>query len=105
MSRARTRPTRDETRTRLFEAAARLCSVKHAAAELHVTPAAVSRQIKELERALGCDLFVRQNRKITVTARGQRYAAIVGRAFGEIGAATAELSGARPTSSSIRRTR
>jgi LysR family transcriptional regulator, glycine cleavage system transcriptional activator len=42
-------------------------SVKKAAAELHVTPAAVSHQIKALEDYLGVQLFLRQNRALELT--------------------------------------
>jgi len=50
-----------------FEAAGRHLSVKKAAAELNVTPAAVSHQIKALEDALGVKLFVRRNRALDLT--------------------------------------
>ena len=50
-----------------FEAAARLLSVKKAAAELSVTPAAISHQIKALEDYLGLPLFHRRNRAIELT--------------------------------------
>ncbi|MGH6960242.1 MAG: LysR family transcriptional regulator, partial [Dongiaceae bacterium] len=42
---------------RAFEAAARHLSVSQAAAELHVTPAAISHQVKALEEWLGVPLF------------------------------------------------
>eukprot|EP01037_Dinobryon_pediforme_P028129 gene28129-31284_t len=77
----------------VFEAAARLASFKLAATELHVTPAAVSRQIKGLEEALGFKLFERQNRRIRITGRGARYAEVIGQAFGTILTGTAELMG------------
>ena len=51
-----------------FEAAARHLSVKKAAAELSVTPAAVSHQIKALEDYLGLRLFQRHNRALDLTA-------------------------------------
>ena len=57
---------------RVFEAAARRLSFKKAAAELHVTPAAVSHQIKLLEEALGTSLFERGTRKVRLTAAGHR---------------------------------
>jgi LysR family glycine cleavage system transcriptional activator len=41
--------------------------VKRAAAELNVTPAAVSHQIKGLEEYLGVQLFLRQNRALELT--------------------------------------
>lgn len=43
-------------------------SLKRAAAELHVTPAAVSHQIKALEEYLGVKLFERFNRRLQLTA-------------------------------------
>jgi len=50
-----------------FEATARHRSVKKAAAELNVTPAAVSHQIKALEDHLGVQLFRRYNRALELT--------------------------------------
>ena len=50
-----------------FEAAGRHLSVKKAATELNVTPAAVSHQIKALEDALGVKLFFRRNRALELT--------------------------------------
>jgi len=52
---------------RAFEAVARQLSVKKAAAELHVTPAAISHQIKLLEEIAGRPLLVRKPRRIELT--------------------------------------
>lgn len=52
---------------RAFEAAARLLSFKKAAAELHVSPAAISHQIHTLEEYLGMRLFDRLNRGLSLT--------------------------------------
>jgi len=52
---------------RAFEAAARLLSLKKAAAELNVTPAAISHQIKLLEDFAGRPLLVRKPRAIELT--------------------------------------
>lgn len=52
---------------RAFEAAARHSSFRKAAAELHVTPAAISHQLKSLEEALGTQLFRRANRRVELT--------------------------------------
>ena len=52
---------------RAFEAASRHMSVKRAAAELNVTPAAVSHQIRSLEDYLGVALFRRQHRALELT--------------------------------------
>lgn len=57
---------------RAFEAAARRASFKHAADELHVTPTAVSHQIRLLEESLGVKLFERQTRKVRLTAAGHQ---------------------------------
>jgi LysR family transcriptional regulator, glycine cleavage system transcriptional activator len=56
---------------RAFEAAARHLSLSRAAAELHVTPAAVSHQVKALESWLGVQLFRRLNRRVLLTEPGQ----------------------------------
>jgi LysR family glycine cleavage system transcriptional activator len=52
---------------RVFESAARHLSFKEAAAELHITQAAVSHQIKSLEEYLGIELFRRQGRGVQLT--------------------------------------
>lgn len=53
---------------RAFEAAARHLSFRKAAEELHVTPAAISHQVKALEDYLGIRLFKRANRRVELTA-------------------------------------
>ncbi|MET0193328.1 MAG: transcriptional regulator GcvA [Hyphomicrobiaceae bacterium] len=52
---------------RAFEATARHLSFSKAADELHVTPAALSHQIRGLEDLLGLKLFVRRPRSIELT--------------------------------------
>jgi LysR family transcriptional regulator, glycine cleavage system transcriptional activator len=52
---------------RAFEAAARHRSVTQAANELHVTPTAVSHQIKFLENFLQSKLFIRRNSRLELT--------------------------------------
>jgi LysR family glycine cleavage system transcriptional activator len=52
---------------RAFEATARHLSFSKAAGELHVTPAALSHQIRGLEDLLGLKLFVRRARSIELT--------------------------------------
>lgn len=61
----------------VFEAAARLSSFKRAAAELFVTPPAVSQQIKLLENHLGLTLFHRRARAIELTDAGAFYREVV----------------------------
>jgi len=58
---------------RAFEAAARHLSFIKAAEELHVTPGAVSQQVKALEDWLGCVLFRRLARGVLLTDAGQSY--------------------------------
>ncbi len=57
-----------------FEAAARHQSFTAAAAELHLTQSAVSRQIRALEERLEAELFVRERQTVRLTAAGQAYA-------------------------------
>ena len=59
------------TGLRAFEAAARLMSFKQAAAELAVTPTAVSHQIRQLEAELGARLFVRGSRGVGLSETGR----------------------------------
>ncbi|MGR3760473.1 transcriptional regulator GcvA [Roseobacteraceae bacterium NS-SX3] len=59
------------TALRAFEAAARHMSFARAAEELHVTPAALSFQIKSLEEHLGAPLFRRLNRAVELTEAGR----------------------------------
>ena len=86
---------------RAFEAAARLGSFARASEELHLTPSAVSHQIRALERALGRPLFRRANRQATLTADGERLCAGLSRAFDAIEAACAELSPPPPSSLAV----
>ena len=54
-----------------FDASARHLNFTRAAAELNVTPAAVSHAIKELEDAVGVTLFQRTSRHMQLTRQGQ----------------------------------
>jgi LysR family glycine cleavage system transcriptional activator len=56
---------------RAFEAAARHLSFKDAAAELSVTPTAISHQIRGLEEYLDCPLFKRLTRALELTREGR----------------------------------
>ena len=62
---------------RAFEAVSRLGHVRSAAAELHLTPGAVSHQIRMLERVLGLGLFLRERRRLVLTPQGQEFRATV----------------------------
>lgn len=79
------------TAVRAFEAAARHENFTLAAAELGMTQAAVSYQIKLLEERLGVPLFRREKRRVLLTEAGRRAAAPVAQAFDAIDGAFAQL--------------
>ena len=56
---------------RAFESAGRHLSFTKAAEELNVTPAAISHQVKALEKLLGVTLFHRLTRELRLTDAGQ----------------------------------
>lgn len=66
---------------RVFDAVNRAKGVSRAAQILHVTPGAVSQQIKLLEVGLGVQLFQKSGRKIELTEVGERLAHCVSDAF------------------------
>jgi LysR family glycine cleavage system transcriptional activator len=74
-----------------FEAASRLGSFVAAANELHLTPSAISHQIRQLEQRLGITLFHRVHRAVELTDGGRRYAEVVAEAFGLIEAGTRSI--------------
>lgn len=76
---------------RAFEAAARHSSFSAAAEELALTPAAVSQQIRLLERHLGIQLFRRLSRGVELTDLGQAYAQPIRKSFQDMQAATTGL--------------
>jgi LysR family glycine cleavage system transcriptional activator len=75
------------TALRAFEAAARHLSFARAAAELNVTPAALSFQIKSLEEHLGEPLFRRLNRAVELTEAGRLLAPGAQEGFAALGMA------------------
>lgn len=74
-----------------FVAAARLGSLSAAAAELNLTPGAVSRQVAALEADLGVALFIRLARGVEVTSAGRRLEAAATEALALLRAATGDL--------------
>jgi len=77
---------------RTFDAAARLKSFTAAAAELGVTQAAVSWQVKALEQRLGQPLFRRLPREVELTLAGERLARATAEAMRLLRGAIADLS-------------
>ncbi|CAG8863582.1 Glycine cleavage system transcriptional activator [Pseudomonas fluorescens] len=70
----------------VFSCAARHLSFTRSAEELHITPGAVSQQIRQLEERLGFRLFLRRARGVELSAEGQRLAQTVSEAYGSIDA-------------------
>ena len=76
---------------RAFEAATRHLSFSKAAVELHVTPAAISHQVKLLEDSLGVALFRRLTRAIALTPAGQSLLPKLAEGFASIAAAVEQV--------------
>ena len=57
----------------VFAEVARLGSMSRAAASLHLTPPAVSMQIKEVESQVGLPLFDRQGRQVSLSTAGEYF--------------------------------
>lgn len=68
----------------VFEASARCLSFTRAAAELHVTPVAVSRMVARLEDTLAIPLFTRSKAGLILTDDGQTLQAAVAAGFGQV---------------------
>lgn len=82
-----------------FLAVARSLSFRRAAAELGVTPSAVSQAVRGLEARLGAALFTRTTRSVGLTEAGRRFFDRAAPAFAELVAAgeVARDLGQRPT--------
>lgn len=75
---------------RAFEAAARFESFNRAAQTLHITPSAVSHQIRQLEEDLGSELFDRLPRKVRLNGAGRRFLVPVREALGQLASAAGQ---------------
>lgn len=80
---------------RAFEAAARHGSFTAAAAELHVSQAAVSRMVKLLEERLGFALFDRRANALVLTERGRALQPALTEAFDGIARRVEQVSAMR----------
>src|SRR5262249_28553189 len=79
---------------RVFEAAARLLSFTGAAKELGMTQAAVSFQVKALERRLDQPLFRRLPREVALTPAGERLARAASEALASLRTAVSDITDA-----------
>lgn len=89
------------TALRAFEAVIRLGSMKRAADELCVTPAAISHRLRDLENDAGGPLAERHNGIFHPTARGERVLLELGDAFAHIASAFEVIDG-RSTGTIVR---
>lgn len=80
---------------RAFEAAARHLSFTRAAAELSVTQAAISHQVKALEARLGVSLFRRTSRGLLLTDEGLALVPTLARAFEDMHRLLDQFAGGR----------
>ena len=76
---------------RSFEAAARHENFTTAASELRVTQAAISKQVRQLERHLGVSLFERNGRNLSLTADGRDLHHMVSRGLFQIAKGSSRL--------------
>lgn len=75
-----------------FEASARSGSFARAAAELNVTPAAISRMVRLLEQRLGLMLFQRKPNGLALTPAGRTYQAGLTQIFDALANLTAQVT-------------
>ena len=78
---------------RVFESAARHLSLTRAAEELHLTPPAVSIQIRQLEGHAQAELFERAGRKLRLTEAGEEVLVHTRQVLGHIRAAEEAIAG------------
>jgi LysR family transcriptional regulator, glycine cleavage system transcriptional activator len=79
----------------VFDVVARSCSLTKAAAELFVTPSAISQQIHALELHLGTTLFKKAGRGVALTEAGERYHEMISSDVQHIHEATQRFRGLR----------
>ncbi|MGD9427096.1 LysR substrate-binding domain-containing protein [Pantoea sp. NSTU24] len=76
----------------VFEQVAHFGNVARAAEELNITPSAASHQLAKLERELGCILFNRSAKGVTLTLSGEHYLREIGPLLLGLAQATARIS-------------
>jgi DNA-binding transcriptional LysR family regulator len=75
-----------------FAAVARACSFTRAAAEISLSPSALSHSMRNLEKRLGVTLLARTTRSVAPTPAGQRLLRSLGPALAEVSAGLAALA-------------
>lgn len=76
---------------RAFEAVGRHCHVRRAAEELHLSHAALSRQVRILEEQLDTRLFDRERNRMHLTVAGRRFLGVVQDALEVLSAGVLQL--------------
>jgi LysR family glycine cleavage system transcriptional activator/LysR family transcriptional regulator of beta-lactamase len=66
--------------------------IAQAAEALHVTPGAISQQLKELEAQLKVQLFYKEGRRLALTAAGRKLAVTIADLFDRVEAAVREVA-------------
>ena len=74
-----------------FTHTARLGSFTRAAEQMHITQAGLSIMVRELETQLGCRLFDRTTRLLSLTPAGEQFLPVASRALAELEAAAARI--------------
>ncbi len=74
-----------------FATVSRTLSLARAAEQLNLSASAISKQLRELEDFLDCELFVRSTRNVRLTAAGEDYAVTVRESLARIEEATLRL--------------
>lgn len=72
---------------RVFEAVARLGTLKGAAEELHLSPGAISLQLRKLSERTGATLFEKAGRNVVLTAAGRDFSQAVSHNLRQLSAA------------------
>jgi LysR family glycine cleavage system transcriptional activator len=84
---------------RTFEAAGRRLNFSTAAKDLNISQAAVSQQIRQLEKYLNTELFVRHHRQLFLTGTGSAYLEAVHEALDRLDTVTDQLFPGRQSQS------
>ncbi|MEH6471174.1 MAG: HTH-type transcriptional activator IlvY [Halopseudomonas sp.] len=83
----------DTKALRQFLALAETLHFGRASELTHVSPSTLSRAIKQLEQSLGVELFLRDNRRVSLTRKGERFLDYAREAVSQWELLQAELSG------------
>ncbi len=81
---------------RCFRAVARRLSFRAAAAEVHLTPAALGKRVAQLEAQAGTRLFTRTTRRVVLTEAGQRLVPRAEALLAQAASCLGEVSGGPP---------